>query len=368
MSQLQLRETFGEDIGIPRINIRVSPGHGSTDQADAEVCTDLVGNYSWPLFPGWPAEDYTLWINDRNVNPRYEASSRFVPNTSDGHFDDVAITLARAPLARLVRIEGHRMVTEDGMPVYGRMASEFLLYKKYLEGEASIRPVLEQLADLGGNVIRVMGMFESLGGFNPKNYGDRYYDAIPGFCALCAEYGIYVYWVACAATGSMFTGDEALRHTQRTAEQLVTTQNAIFSYVNEQGQHNNSVDRERFRREVNTGWMLYDTGSFGADLTCDPPYGTHACLHVRRVYPASIKDGCIVDNGNYVADHLQVWLDEPDRYGDDGNGSVEQAADAAGTAYTALGWCFHSMQGERGEVLTGNTLDCARAAFRAMAR
>lgn len=277
---------------------------------------------------------------------------------------------AKDRLPRLIAISGHRMIADTGEHVFGRGASAFLLFKKHLDGE-DIGPQLDQLRALDCNLIRVMGMFESLGGFNPKNYGDRYYDQIAPFCRRCEAAGIYVLWTACAATGGMMTPDEALRHTQRTAAQLVTTRNPLFSYVNEQGQHNNSVDRARFKREVNTEWMLYDTGSFGMDQPCEPPFGTHVVLHVNRRYPNSVKDSCILDHPNYVTDHLQVGLDEPDRYGttqdDRGNGNTQQAADAAGTAYTALFWVFHSLEGERGNVLTGNTLDCAKAAFAAMA-
>ena len=153
----------------------------------------------------------------------------------------------------------------------------------------------------------------------------------------------------------------------------------LFSPVNEQGQHNNSINRQRVYNEVlkpllgdphGTVKMLYDTGSFGSDLPCQPPYGTHACLHCNRAYPANVKDGCTADHPNTVNDDLEVWMDEPVRYGDEGSGDghtdPQKAADAAGTAYTALGWCFHSMQGERGDLLTGNTLDCAKAAITAM--
>lgn len=270
------------------------------------------------------------------------------------------------PLARLTKIIGHRMATAAGVTIYGRGASEFLLYKKFLQGE-DVRPQLDQLKALGCNLIRVMGMFESLGGFDPKQF-PAYYDRIPAFYEQIGTYGIHGLWTCCAATGGIFTtDDQVLTHIRKTIDALKTTQNALASPVNEQGQHNNSINLARVKAEIDFGWLLHDLGSYGSDIPCSPPFGTHAVLHVNRRYSNSVRDCCVLDNPNYVNDHLQVGLDEPDRYGDEGNPSVEQAADAAGTAYTALFWVFHSMQGERGEVFRGNTLDCATAAFRAMA-
>ena len=56
--------------------------------------------------------------------------------------------------------------------------------------------------------------------------------------------------------------------------------------------------------------------------------------------------------------------------GDDGSGDRHMepaiAAEAVGSAYTALFFVVHTIQGERADLLTGNTLDCARAAFAAM--
>lgn len=368
MSQIQVRDEAGR--GLPRINIRISLGTQQSDRAVFDVFTDLVGNATWPI-PYWPTGTYTFWINDQNVDPRYMATSQLVTTTED---QVIILTTTGAaapagPLARVVRIEGHRIVNERGEKLAGRGASAFLLYKKFLDGE-DIRPQLDQWQSLGCHLIRLMGSFESLGGFNPKLYGDGYYDRIPDFMATIAEAGIYGLWTACAAIGGMMSPDEALHHTQRTAEQLLKTVNPIFSYVNEQGQHNNSVDRQRFKNDVDTGWMLYDTGSFGQDLPCEPPFGTHAVLHTQRTYSHNVRDCCVLDNPNYERDHLQVGLDEPARFGvtDDpgGNGSVEQAADAAGTAHTALFFVFHSLQGEKAEVLRDNTLDCANAAFAAM--
>lgn len=373
MSQIKVFDSNGSGLG--GIPVRIAVGQASSEDAIFDFKTNDDGSQNWPI-PYWPERDYTLHVNTGDYAVKaYGSDSRHVFDDGDQEF-----TLARTPLtlARLTRIDrpSHRMVSETGELIYGKGASEFLLYKRYLGG-ADIRPVLEQLHEdpptlpptatpgLGCNLIRVMGMFESLSGFNPKAYAD-YYDRIVEFCVLCESYGIYVLWTCCAATGAWFTEDEAIQHVKRTVEELKQTRNALCSPVNEQGQHNNSINLQRVAAEVDFGWLLHDMGSYGMDQVCRPPLGKFAVLHVDRAYSHNVRDCCTLDNSNVVNDGLELGLDEPDRFGDNGNPSVSQSADAAGTAYTALFYVFHSLQGERGEVLTGNTLDCARAAFTAM--
>lgn len=288
----------------------------------------------------------------------------------------VSLTLAPIELSRLVSIDRgrHRMIDELGDAVYGRGAGFFLGHKLHLDGR-DYSPQLRQLRDLGCNLVREMGSFESLGGFNPKDYGDSYYNQLPSHLKILEREGIYSLWTATAAIGGMMNPDEVMRHLARTKEVLTDCPNVIFSPVNEQGQHNNSIDRERFYRELCPGgkfaWMLFDTGSFGMDEPCQPPFGTHAVLHTRRVSRAQqIKDCNIVDHPNYLNDGLEVGLDEPYRLGDDGSGAdhidPQVAQDAAGSAYTALFWVAHSLQGEKAELLTGNTYDCVARAMTAM--
>lgn len=367
MSTLNVRLTSqGQPIpyGPAVPGIHVSFGTGDYDAAAFRHYCDLAGAVSIENMPDGP---FRVHLRAKGYRDTYR--DVVLPKDAAGQIEYEMMTTGEvvpgALLSRLVRIDGHRMVNERGEKVYGRGASMFLLFKKYLDGY-DITPQLAQLQGLGYNLIRVMGMFESLGGFNPKAYGDRYYTAIRPFCALCEDYGLYVLWTCCAATGAWMTENEAIDHIKRTVTELKDIANALASPVNEQGQHNNSVNLTRVKNEVDWGWLLHDMGSYGMDTPCSPPFGTHAVLHVNRRYSNSVRDCCPLDNPNYVNDHLQVGIDEPDRYGDEGNGSVEQAADAAGTAYAALFFVYHSMAGERGDMFTGNTLDCATGAVNAM--
>ena len=93
-------------------------------------------------------------------------------------------------------------------------------------------------------------------------------------------------------------------------------------------------------------------------------------LHTIRQYPGQIKDCAPYTNPNFENDHRELLIDEPYRAGDDGSGTDHQnrqvAREAAAAAYACLGFVFHSLQGERGDVLFGNTLDCAIGAIDGM--
>jgi hypothetical protein len=342
-------ETFDQSVGYPGVwDVRCT----SPDELS-------IG------FQAVPAGKTRVWFR----KPGYSDQAFDTTMPDDGAKE---IRLERAPvtLPPLVGIDSarHRFIANDGSRVFLKGATSFLLYKRHLDGE-DITPQLAQLRDLGGNCIRILGMVASFAHWYPQEYGDRYYTQIQPFCALCESYGIYVLWTACADTGVVMPNEnENIRHGQRTTQELIETHNAVFSYVNEQGQHENGINRQRWFHEVPTGWMRFDTGSFGEDAPCEPPFGTHVVLHARRAYPSHIKDMCSADHPNVVnAPHLQLLQDEPDRYGDEGNQNTRQCADSAGTAVqTCLGFVFHSKHGVRSETFRGNTLDCATAAFTAM--
>lgn len=363
MSQMRVWANPAQTIGVPFAKTFITP-IGNTSPLASRM-TDSVGSTAWDELCPHPNTPYIVTIDA----PGFEHFEQRFENIFQDL--DIPLTPTGVPLSRLVGIDhhAHRMVNERGERVYGRGAGFFLGYKRWLDG-VDLGPQLRQLRGLGCNLVRIMGMFESLGGFNPKVYGDRYYDDLPLFMRDLAQHGLHGLWTACAATGGMMNPDEALRHTQRIAERLLTTNNALFSYVNEQGQHNNSVDRARFKANVNTGWMIYDTGSFGVDLPVEPPFGMYAPFHVRRDYPSSVKDCGIIDHTNRVNNGLEIGVDEPYRMGDEGSGDRHDdptvAREAAGIAYNALYFVVHTMQGERADLLTGNTLDCASAAFDAM--
>ena len=75
------------------------------------------------------------------------------------------------------------------------MMTGFRDYQLFLNRQyAELRAVLQQAKDLGANGRRVLGMMHYITRFDPRDYGARYYSALPEFVALEAEYGLRVHF------------------------------------------------------------------------------------------------------------------------------------------------------------------------------
>lgn len=377
MAQLQVRDSAGH--GVPAINIRIALGQQSSDEAIFDILTDNEGNQGWPI-PFWPVGFYALHVNMREANgnalkfdPRF-GETRVLVEPHDG---DVLIILPDASgseqpagsLEALVSVDpsAHRFVTESGRRQFLRGVTSYLIYKRFLDGE-DLRPLLSQLQGLGVNMVRLFGMVTSFAHWHPQDYfGKGYYERIPEFMDLTAGFGQYVLWTPCADTQQIMpTG--WLQHMQLTLRQLKSKKNKLVSFVNEQGQHENGIDRQlaynTLKAEGLLDGLMFDTGSFGEDAPCEAPFGTHVVLHVRRAYPSHVKDCCTLDHPNRVnAPHLEVLLDEPDRYGEGGNMNLGQARDSAATSYCSLGFVLHTSQGVQSQPFSGRTLEIAQTVF-----
>lgn len=376
MAQLHVRDSQGRPVA--GVNIRIALGQASSDEAIFDILTDNEGNQGWPI-PFWPHGFYALHVNMREANgarlkydPRF-GETRVLVEPSDG---DVLISLPAADggehpagaLEALVGIDtsAHRFVTASGRKQFLRGVTSYLIYKRFLDGE-DLRPLLSQLQTLGCNMVRLFGMVTSFAHWHPQEYGDRYYDAIPDFMDLADSFGQYVLWTPCADTQQIMPR-EWLRHMGRSLEQLRPKRNKLVSFVNEQGQHENGIDRQLAYTDLRSRGLLdglmFDTGSFGEDAPCEAPFGTHVVLHVRRAYPSHVKDCCTLDHPNRInAPHLEVLLDEPDRYGEGGNMDLAEARDSAATSYCSLGFVLHTSQGVQSQPFSGRTLEIADAVF-----
>lgn len=94
---------------------------------------------------------------------------------------------ACAPLEPLT-IRDFRFWDATGQPWIWKGCTDFLLYQRFLEGE-DIRPILLDRRYVGANLLRVLGMCHNIARFYPRDYGDRYFTALPEFCALLGRYG-----------------------------------------------------------------------------------------------------------------------------------------------------------------------------------
>jgi hypothetical protein len=373
VGQIKVFDEHGH--GIPYICIRISDGDQPQEAATYDVLVKPDGSTGWPV-PEWnAAKRRTLYINVGDyAQPQWSTAKRVMPDDADAN-GDVTVNLSPSghvpiggTLPALVGVDkaAHRFITDDGRRQFLRGVTSYLVYKRFLDGE-DLTPLLSQLQSLGVNMMRMFGMVTSFSHWHPQDYGARYYDSIPAFMDLAERYGQYVLWTPCADTQQIMP-QGWMEHMRRSLEQLKPKKNKLISFVNEQGQHENGIDRQRAYNELRGAGLLdgtvFDTGSFGEDQPCEAPFGTHVVLHVRRAYPSHVKDCCVMDHPNRVnAPHLEVLLDEPDRYGEGGNMNLEQARDSAATSYTSLGFVFHTSQGVQSQPFSGRTLEMANAIF-----
>ena len=77
----------------------------------------------------------------------------------------------------------------DGRRWVSRRISGFLDYKLFLDaGADALRPLLQQSQDLGARGRRMFPHIVNLTDFNPESYGARYWDALPAYFELNAQY------------------------------------------------------------------------------------------------------------------------------------------------------------------------------------
>lgn len=268
-------------------------------------------------------------------------------------YDDlIVVTLTPVPLKRL-RVDGRHFVTYDGR-VDLRLADCFQGPDRCEAGE-DLRPIFAQLQAEGFNGIRVFGTDKAI----PAQLGRPTFRAnpakIPGFCHLAGEYGLYVLWVV--FTDGVVPEHEQLDYYLAVTDGLRVEPNTLLSLVNEYTEHENYVERVRFPKPLN---IAASSGSAGMDQPTSPPHWDFDEFHPRRDRPNSIKDCCVVDHPNYLQG-LAVLIDEPDRFGSDGNPDAEYCGLQAGASVeSAAGICFHSKRGVYAQRLDDATLGPAR--------
>lgn len=373
MAQVQVRDAHGR--GVANVNIRIAVGRGDSDAAIFDYETDDGGNQGWPI-PFWPTQDYTLHVNKRNVQSGYGEAETYVLKPADGQYSDIVIQLdgssGASPSGPLTRLEAHQSGFRNraGQRVVIAGVSAFMHYERFLNGE-DIRPLLQQAKDLGANCVRVFGMAHYIPvnagrrPFKPADYGDRYFDAQPEFFALCASYGLYVYWSVFPDCDLIQPGD-CRAFLDREVAVLKQAENTFGELTNEQDAHSfNAVDPSKVNRPSG---IAFCSGSYG-DIGEAQPYPWDFCdYHQPRRYepPTHIKDACVVDHPNYLKG-MGVLLGEPDRYGTDGNPDQDQARMSAGACReTALGEFFHSTQGRESLPYDGATMDIGRVFLTAL--
>jgi hypothetical protein len=284
------------------------------------------------------------------------------------HDDLITVELQRAPLSRITA-SGLDLIC-DGRRWFGKGCSDFLLYKRFLDGEDT-HPVLHERAALGANILRVFGMCENITRFHPQDYGSRYYDQVRAFHELLASYGLYTYFTVFADTRLvMADAGQQREHYQRMMALL-----DILEVGNELNQHDNNI---AFEPDRPTG-ILACRGSYGGQPAANPPMMTtdwdFGDFHARRDYPKAIVDMPVIqlqmgDTTDGLAHPIPIWHGEPQGFGPAAKRWQDpaRARQLAGTARgTACGIFFHSDCGIQSTLFDDVTKRCAEAFFAELA-
>lgn len=365
MAQIQIRNREG--AALAGINIRLALGDQSSDEAYDDRFTDLAGNTAWPN-PLGSADGYTLHVNVANVNPAYRALSLHV---SDFH-DDIRIDLPRTRLSRL-HVADKVFVNEHGQRVFLNGHTDFLLYKKFLDGE-DISPLLAERVRFGSNCARIIGMVNSFSHWHPQEYGQRYYDELPAFFDLLDRFGLYGYFTVFADTEIVMPKQaDQVAHFNKVVEQLQVCPNSLGELVNEPYAHENATANPfAFQRPVR---VPFSSGSYndvlGSQVTPPPHWDFHD-FHVPRKPVKRVADQCMSTNPNYLIG-MAVGSGEPDKFGGPNpmNPKVyltnpEEARQMAQTAKgTACMYVYHTSAGVWSLPWNDVEQRCAAATFSA---
>ena len=180
-----------------------------------------------------------------------------------------------------VHVEGLGFVKEDGSSYTWAMVTGFRDYERFLRGE-DIRPLLKETQELGGNGRRVFGAFDfgspDQQRLYPREHPD-YFDRLPEFFALNAEFGLYVQFCAFADTRRSVPGAQAQRdHWAALTDKLRPISNVLLERVNEENAHDNRLDTDLPK----PAGICASFGSNGEGSDPPGPFWDYADLHSER--------------------------------------------------------------------------------------
>jgi hypothetical protein len=248
-----------------------------------------------------------------------------------------------------LRVNGHVFETETGHPFTAIQCSDFNLLNRWQHGE-HIRPVLEQRAGCGFNLLRVWTLYDLVAA-NIGQFLDIDYARIPAFLQLCANYGFYVEFTA-------YTSTEHYDHWGKLVAACRAPFPVLLELVNEGTIPVNQIDMSRYARPAG---ILASHGSGGAEGV--PPwdpwdYGT---LHYNDAdqWQRKTAHNPMEDFAN--VHHRPAMANENTRYPDHDTSLAHAYDAAAGAALLTAGACYHSCSGKSSVLWAGVELDAARA-------
>jgi len=256
-----------------------------------------------------------------------------------------------------VHVEGSSFVDANGRRWTWRGCTDFLLFKRLLDGE-DISPLLNERAGIGANLVRVFSMCENIARFHPQDY-PQYYDRLGPFVDLLARNSLYVELTVFAdAQFIMSSSAEQHQHLARVADTLRGKSNVFLELANEFAK--NGVDPRLFDKPDG---LVCSRGSGLTDAPPAQPPWDYITFHARRDIPKAWND---VNPDNVRWPPGPPWItDEMMKAGVDVSDAARfyQAGVFAGLANGAT---FHSQEGVESRSFGPTARDCGVAFFRGL--
>ena len=271
------------------------------------------------------------------------------------------------PIPR-VRVDGSRFVTEHGAPWVWKGATDFLLFKRFLEGQ-DIVPILNERKAVGANLVRVLGMCHYITHFYPQDHAN-YYEKLSAFFDLLFEHRLYVEFVCFADQQEVKIDEQA--HFNRVCDVIRSKSNVFLELVNEW--RKNGIDPNEFSKPSG---IISSRGSGLGDEAPPTPGWDYHTWHGRRDWPKVlfanedmwfVKEGIVYPN-HHVDVPRPTVADEPIGFGphDIPGRRSNNPYVAKVTAETGLlfgsGATFHSDEGIQSQGFQPHTTFLAKTFF-----
>ncbi len=252
---------------------------------------------------------------------------------------------------------------QNGNRFFLNGATGFNAYARFLyEGVDAVRPFLFQRQQLRYNAIRIWTAYNigGIGRLVPREISD-YYELIPAFNSLCAEYGQYPYWTAFAGANAETLGStlDMVDHQYRLQDKLRNT----FALLDLHNEFDNPLNApSAFVGPNPPGDVLWSQGSSIKDTDPPLPLGRFYAWH-----PASLEwqRKCGKQSWDYQNNN-NLWIpgadDETVRVEAGGESNPIHCHDAGQCCsfFVASGF-FHSRLAKLAQPWEGVELECAAA-------
>lgn len=263
-----------------------------------------------------------------------------------------------------IRIAGTLFRTPGGAIYRWKSCTDFLLFKRYLDGE-NIVPILADRAAVGATMVRVLGMCLNITTFKPSDYAN-YLPSLPTFADLLAANGFDCEFVVFADAQDSVT----FSHTrdqqvwlQAVRDVLVGKANVVLELVNEG--FKNGVD---FRNHTRPSGLLCaaDAQAPTDGLPANPPWD-FVTFHSGRddEWPRKSKDATELSSQftRPAVDDEPMGADEIAIAGSRSNVPNDFFDLAATAMLLGAGATFHSSDGITSSLFRPTTLTCANSFF-----